>query len=217
MHRHLFEHIRPNARFVYGTTSWNVQFNDCGLSDVFADLFIENDIAFGSYALLRHVGNFTFEVFMFDKLGFSLNLADKPIGVSNPLHTPDDFLVYVESSFKDYAYSQLYCHPSFLFVPNETSKVCCEAFLRSCSDMRNRVRIFYGDDDAYFVVGKRTLRRQIQTTFELKHNATLFFVKHHRGEALLLTISSCGMERVPSKPHVYEIRSAAHTEFAELP
>ncbi|CAH9109030.1 unnamed protein product, partial [Cuscuta europaea] len=88
MHRNLFEHLRPYARLVYGTTSWDVQFNDCALTDGFAELFIKNNIDFGAYALLRHVGNFTFEVFMFDKLGFSLNLAGKSIGVSNPLHTP---------------------------------------------------------------------------------------------------------------------------------
>ncbi|CAH9092342.1 unnamed protein product [Cuscuta europaea] len=154
---------------------------------------------------------------MFDKLGFSLNFAGKPIGVSNPLHTPDDFLVYVESSFKDYSYNHLYCHPSFLFVPKKTSKVCCEAFLRSCSDMRNRVRIFYGDDDAYFVIGPQSMHHQIKTTFELKRHSTLFFIRHGRGQALLFIISSCGVEKLPSKPHVYEIRSTARTEFAEGP
>ncbi|CAH9083985.1 unnamed protein product [Cuscuta epithymum] len=126
MHMHLFEHICPYARLLYGTTSWNVKVDDCSFSEGFVELFIQNNIEFGAYALLRHVGNFTFEVLMFDRQGFSLNLAGKPTGVSNTLHSPDDFLVYVECSFKDYSYRKLYCYPSFLYVPKETSKQCCE-------------------------------------------------------------------------------------------
>ncbi|CAH9111705.1 unnamed protein product [Cuscuta epithymum] len=216
MRRHLFEHTSQYARLLYGATSWTVKVDNYCFTDGFVELFIENDIEYGSYALLRHVGNFTFEVYMFDKQGYSLNLAGTPVGCSNPLHTPDDFLVYVESSFEDYSYGILYDPPSFLYVPKKTSKEWCEGFLRSCSGLRKCLRIYYGKDDACFTTGEQPFLQKIQMTFELKRSSTLFFVKHGCGGALLLVISKCGIEELPKETNAYEIRTAATGDSAAL-
>ncbi|CAH9124585.1 unnamed protein product [Cuscuta epithymum] len=65
-----------------------------------------------------------------------------------------------------------------------------KGFLRSCSDMKDRLQIFHGKEDVYFVTRGQPFLHQIQMTFELKWS-TIFFLKHGRGRALQLAMSSC--------------------------
>ncbi|CAH9094894.1 unnamed protein product [Cuscuta europaea] len=85
---------------------------------------------------------------------------------------------------------------------------CCEVFLHSCSDIRGHLQVYHGTEDAYFVTGEDPILRQIHLTFELNKHSTLFFLKYGRGRALLLAISSCGLEDVPKHNNTYEISSA---------
>ncbi|CAH9081581.1 unnamed protein product [Cuscuta epithymum] len=123
MHRHLFEHAKLYARLIYGAATWTVKVEDFSFTDGFPEFLIENNVECGTYMLLRHIGNFTFQVLMFDDLGFSLNLAGPPSGSSITSDKPDDFMVYVESCVPDCTYRQLYLPASFLYVRGQTSKV----------------------------------------------------------------------------------------------
>ncbi|CAH9094979.1 unnamed protein product [Cuscuta epithymum] len=100
---------------------------------------------------------------------------------------------------------QLYCPPSFLYVHKQTPKKLCEAFLRSCTDMRGRLQVFYGKQSRFSMLGEEPMLHDIQKTFQLYRQTTLAFIKHGRGRALLMAISKCGPEEPPKCAKTYEI------------
>ncbi|CAH9079934.1 unnamed protein product, partial [Cuscuta epithymum] len=118
MHRHLFEHAKRYASLVYGARAWTVKVDDFCFSDGLAAFLIENNVDVGTYMLLHHIGDFKFQVLMFDDLGFSLNLASPPSASSTTSQNQDVFTVYVESCLPNFSYRQLYKPPSFLYVRN---------------------------------------------------------------------------------------------------
>ncbi|CAH9143882.1 unnamed protein product [Cuscuta epithymum] len=205
MHRHLFEHAKGYARLVYGGACWPVKVDDFCFSSGFTEFLSENDVAFGTHMLLRHIGDFTFEVLMFDDLGFSIDRAAPPSGSVDIVDRPDYFRVHVDSCLPDSTYRQLYCPPSFLYVHKQTPKKFCEAFLRSCTDMRGRLQVFYGKQSRLSIVREESMLRDIQKTFHLHRQTTLAFIKHGRGRTLLMAISKCGLEEPPKRAKTYEI------------
>ncbi|CAH9103288.1 unnamed protein product, partial [Cuscuta epithymum] len=102
MQRHLFEHTKSEALLVHGLGQWNVIFENFSFCDGFDQFIIDNNILLGGYALFRHIGNFTFEAFVYDENGFSVKPSYSPPAYSFlSSRRPDEFNVSVRSSIPD--------------------------------------------------------------------------------------------------------------------
>ncbi|CAH9098897.1 unnamed protein product [Cuscuta epithymum] len=209
MRRHLFEHTHQYGNFLHGPKSWIVKVENFAFTSGFVEFIMDNNVPFGSHLLLRHVGNFAFEVLTFDMEGFSLNLAGNPYRSIMDRTPPDPFFMVVESCLPDCSYRHMYEPPSFLYVPRQTARQTCEAFLRQCSTKKGRLIIHYGRDDAYMVIGKESFLHQVHQTFQLNRQSILAFFKYNEGTTRLLVLSQCHVEDPPSKGYTYDISSSA--------
>ncbi|CAH9117424.1 unnamed protein product, partial [Cuscuta europaea] len=99
MHRQLFKHTKSEAVLPYGTGSWTLPVEAYIFKEEFANFLVENEIPFGTYVLLRHIGNFTFDLLMFDTEGFSRNLGASSNAIFDPTLHGGHFFVYVQSAF----------------------------------------------------------------------------------------------------------------------
>ncbi|CAH9071294.1 unnamed protein product, partial [Cuscuta europaea] len=62
MYRHLFEHTKQQAVLRYGATSTTTHVEAYTFKDEFTHFMVENDIPSGTHMLLRHTGNFMFDI-----------------------------------------------------------------------------------------------------------------------------------------------------------
>ncbi|CAH9147853.1 unnamed protein product [Cuscuta epithymum] len=141
--------------------------------------------------------------------GFVLNLVGAPSGSIMNDTPPDPFFMRVESCLPNYPYKKLYEFASFLYVPKQTTKQSCEAFLHHSSDAKGRLQAFLGRDDACMVTGNGPILCQLQMTFQLKKRTILVFFMHSRGRVRLIAMSRCGLETPPLKCYSYEITTAS--------
>ncbi|CAH9144235.1 unnamed protein product [Cuscuta epithymum] len=211
MHRHLFEHTKSEAILRYGNTAWPVAVRGYTFDHEFTNFLVENDIPFDGFVLLRHIGNFIFDVLLFDTDGHSRNLGEPPNANLNPNLSGDQFFVYAQSAISNCSYRKLFRPPSFLYIPTKTTTSACETFLKNCCDTRGQILIMHGEMQDPFYGGEMDLLQEIQFNFHLDPTYSLVFFKSGSGKLRLLALSKCNVEEPPHQSHTYELNSQVCT------
>ncbi|CAH9136066.1 unnamed protein product [Cuscuta epithymum] len=85
------------------------------------------------------------------------------------------FPVYVESTFLDCSYMQLFCPASFLYVLGKIPEETCVAFLNRCYDKRGRMLIEHGTESEHFLGVEMDLLQEIQMVFHINQDSSLTF------------------------------------------
>ncbi|CAH9087955.1 unnamed protein product [Cuscuta epithymum] len=211
MHRHLFEHTKSEAILRYSNTAWPVTVRGYTFDHEFTNFLVENDIPFDTFVLLRHIGNFIFDVLLFNTDGYSRNLAEPHNSNIQPNLPGEHFFVYAQSAIPNCSYRKLFRPPSFLYIPTQTAVSACEAFLNTCCDARGKILIMYGEEQDPFYGGEMDLLQEIQFNFHIDPTCSLVFIKSSGSRIKLLALSKCNVEEPPHQSHTYELKSQVST------